>query len=356
MKKYLIILFLILSLTAYSQTNKEKAYEIGLNAINEMESGNIEKAIKLLEESIILDPDNIDYPYEIAYAHYINSDYKAAIKILSGLTEHEKVTERIWQMLGNSYDMDKNPEKAIETYDSALIIFPNSGILYLERGNMELFKDEINKALGYYEKGIEVQPNFPSNYYWAAKIFMNSEDEVWGLLYGEIFMNLERNSERTAEISKLLYDTYKSEIKITSDTTKIVSFCKNMIVFSDKLNENGELNIPFGMIYEPILSLSIAFIESVNIKSLNQIREEFIINYYKMGHNTTHPNVLFDYQKKMIEEGHFEAYNNWIFMQGEENTFPEWKENNNEKWDSFIDWFLKNPIEITNNEFHRLQY
>lgn len=54
----------------------------GLEAIKLMDNGKFDESIKLLEEAQKLDPKKFDYPYEIAYAHYIQEDYKGAIKIL----------------------------------------------------------------------------------------------------------------------------------------------------------------------------------------------------------------------------------------------------------------------------------
>lgn len=62
-------------------------------------------------------------------------------------------------------------------------------------------------------------------------------------IYGEIFMNLERNSTRTFEISKLLYDTYKSQITFNKDTIH-VSFSKNNIINVDKVNYKKGLILP----------------------------------------------------------------------------------------------------------------
>jgi tetratricopeptide (TPR) repeat protein len=357
MRRITIILLTMLTITAYGQTDKEKAYDLGMKAIKEMEAGKIKDAIELLEQSKELDPENIDYPYEIAYAHYLDKSYKDAIKILKGLTKHDKVNDRIYQMLGNCYDMEKNPAKAIETYETGLKLFPNSGILYLERGNMELVKEDYNKALDYYERGIEVQPVFSSNYYWAAKIYMSSTEEVWGLLYGEIFMNLERNSNRTAEISKLLYDTYKSQIIFTSDTSMTVSFCQQMTMNFTEISQDKEMKLPFCMIYEPTLLMSVALAKSIDINSLDDIRTSFVENYYKMGHNKTHPNILFDYQKQIMDNGHLEAYNHWILMKGDEDTFSIWNGSNKDKWNSFVAWFSENPIEISDtNRFYSGQY
>lgn len=53
-----------------------------MKAIELMDNGKIEASIELLEEAQKLDPDRFDYPYELAYAHYLKKDYKGAIKIL----------------------------------------------------------------------------------------------------------------------------------------------------------------------------------------------------------------------------------------------------------------------------------
>jgi len=345
----------MLTIATYGQKDEEKAHELGIKAIEEMEAGNIKDARKLLEQSKELDPDNIAYPYEIAYTHYLDKNYKGAIKILKRLKKHGQVDDRILQMLGNCYDIEGNPDKAIKTYEAGLKLFPNSGILYLERGNMELHKEKYNKALEYYEKGIEVEARFPSNYYWASKIYLSSSEEVWGLFYGEIFMNLERNSDRTAEISKLLYDTYKSEITTNGDSTKI-DFCE-IIMNVDDLVDKEKIRFPFCMVFGQALIVSIVDIKSIDINSLDKIREGFVKNYYKMGHNNTHPNALIAYQKQIVEKGHLRAYNYWILMKGDKEAFSTWRDSNKDKWNNFITWFTENPIDISDtNRFHRGQY
>ena len=125
------------------------------------------------------------------------------------------------------------------------------------------------------------------------------------MIYGEIFMNLERNSERTSEISKLLYDTYKNQIKFTSDTSVTVSFSKQMTINVSNLSDPNNIKLPFGIIYEPTLLMSIVDEKSIDINSLDRIRRDFVKNYYKLGHNKTHPNILFEYQNKNSLSGTF---------------------------------------------------
>ena len=60
---------------------------------------------------------------------------------------------------------------------------------------------------------------------------------------------------------------------------------------------------------------------------------------------------------KILSAGHFEAYNYWILMKGDENGFEKWHAENKEKWDSFIKWFKDNKIEIEDShKFYSGQY
>src|SRR6267143_5281644 len=172
-KRNLLTLVIILSVAvghAFGQANKEKALAKGNEAIKLMDNGKIEESIKLLEESMKLDPDNIDYPYEIGYANYMAKNYQKTIDVLTDLTRRKDAYDRVFQLLGNSYDNIGQKEKAIEIYELGLKKLPNSGKLNLELGGMYLTAKNYDRAIYYYEKGIEVEPGYSSNYYRVAKI------------------------------------------------------------------------------------------------------------------------------------------------------------------------------------------
>jgi len=353
-----IILLMAIPQFSFGQTDKEKALSKGEEAIKLMDNGKIKESIKLLKEAEKLDPERFDYPYELAYAHYINKNYKGAIKILEKNKKHKNVNERLFQLLGNSYDIIGKTDKAFIAYNEGLEIFPNSGIIYLEKGNVYWNKEKYNEALPFYEKGIELDPSFSSNYYRATLLYFGSTEEVWGLIYGEIFMNIERNSGRTSKISKLLFDTYKSQINFTSDSSFSVSFSQNAQINISDLSDTNNIKLPFGIgIYEPTLMLSMINETSININSLDRIRENFNKSYYENKRDENYPNILFDYQRKVRKAGHFEAYNHWILMKGDEERFDKWHSENEKKWDEFIEWFSNNGLELDNeNKFYSGQY
>lgn len=253
MKPVLVLALLVISAGAFAQTNKEIALEKGKEAIKLMDEGKIIESITLLEECIKLDPDRIDFPYEIGYAHYISKEYDKVIDIMTKLSKRKDTFDRVFQLLGNSYDILGKKEEAIDVYEDGIKKFPESGKLYLELGIVYEFDNKIDKAIECFEKGMDVEPSYSSTYFRAANLFLNSGDEVWGMIYGEIFMNLERNSDRTTQMSKSLYDTYKSQITFTSDSSFKTSFSSNTIVMIAK-----KLELPFGlMIYEPVLMLAV---------------------------------------------------------------------------------------------------
>lgn len=356
LKFFTLLVLLFAAPCAYSQTDAEKAKEMKDNAVKLMDEGQVDESIKILKEAQKLDPENLDLPYEMAFAYVLKKDYKEAVKILEKNLDHKNVTDQVYQLLGNSYDYWEKPEKAIEAYDAGLKKFPNSGKLYLEKGNVYLIKKDYNKAIPLYEKGIEVDPNFPSNYYRLALLFCNSKESMWGLLYGELFLNLEHGSKRFYEISELLFATYKEGIKITSDTSSKIDFCE-IVLNADALSSKKDIRFPFCMPFGQTFIVAMVGAKTVDVNSLNGIRTNFLSFWYQFKHNKDYPNVLFEYQEKVRQAGHLEAYNHYILAGADVDGFKEWAGANREKFTNFINWYRENQISLdSKHKFYRGQY
>ncbi|MBF9220363.1 tetratricopeptide repeat protein [Hymenobacter ruricola] len=345
-----------LAVQANAQSAKETALAKGQEAIKLMDDGHVPESIKLLEEAAALDPTNYHYGYELALAHYMQKEYPTAIALLTPLADRKEASERTYQLLGNSYDLAGQGTQAAETYNQGLKKFPESGPLHLELGNLQLVKKDYAEALKFYEKGIELAPTFPSNYYRAAKLYLASNNELWGMIYGELFMNLERNSARTAEMSKLLFDTYKSEITFPKPNSASVSFGQNVLDAST-MGKGKDFKLPYSMAYETTMGVAVATAHEITLASLNTIRTNFINTYYDMKHDAKYPNVLFDYQRQIAKAGHAEAYNYWLLMKGDEDGFDAWAKANPEKWKNFVAWYQGNALELNaRHRFYRAQY
>ena len=90
--------------------------------------------------------------------------------------------------------------------------FPHSGALHMELGALAFKDKRYDEALMYFERGIELDPSYPDNYWRAAGIYLSSPESVWGMIYGEIYMNMVCNGEQNMEVSRLLAEAYDSNI------------------------------------------------------------------------------------------------------------------------------------------------
>ncbi len=359
--RILLIALLFLSTAVFSQTKKEKeeAAQLGGEAITLMDNGDFGGSIKLLKKAEKLDPENYVYPYEIAYAYYAQAEYEKSRKQLEKTLKYKNCSDAVYQLLGNCYDNLEETEKAKKVYKDGLKKFPNSGKLHLEIGIVSYFRDkDYDQAIAYWEQGVAAEPEYSSNYYWLSRVFCNTSERIWGIFYGEIFMNLERNSKRTAEISALLYQTYEASITVESDTSGSVDFSPAVINFDPSKKFEIPFNIVFGM--DMSLGLGIEMIHNndgkVSLESIDNMRQTFIKSWFENGRNKEYPNALINFQKKLKDAGHFEAYNHWFLMKGNEGEFNDWYDTNTDQFKAFVEWFNENTIGLNSrNYFSRLK-
>lgn len=240
MKSRLFLFLLCCHFSLFAQTDKELASSKVEEAAELMELGKLDESLHLFKESEKLDPKNQDHSFEIGYIYALKEDFNKAIRILKKLKNKKNIDSRVYQVLGNSYSFSGRFEKAIKTYEEGIRKFPNAGNLYLEKGNVFLYHQLYQKAIENYEKGTEVDPYFSFNYYRLAELYLNGNDKLSGLIYGELFMNLEKGSMRTREMSEMLFDAYRT---ILNPKDKEVKFCKNDLDLT-LLEEDG-FKLPF---------------------------------------------------------------------------------------------------------------
>lgn len=353
MKKqiWLGCLVLLSFLSSVAQTDKEKAKALLKQAIRIMDQGDIDESIVLLDSARKLDPTNFVYDYETGFAYQMKKDYKNAIRHFEATLKFENINDQCYQMLGNNYDYDGDSIKAVETYYKGLEKFPKSGKLYLELGVMSMGARDYNKAVELWEKGVTVDPYYPSNYYRLAKLYSLTIDRIWAIFYGEMFLNLEASSARSKDISKLIYEAYKESITLT-DTSAKIDFARPVIEFDG----SKKFKFPFDQVYGMDFSVGVSLLlignnKEVDIAFLSSSRAGFVDWWYKQKRDKDYNNIVIEYQKKVKDNGHMEAYNYWLLQYGNETEFKSWYNKNQEKFNAFAEWFQKNDIELNSKHY-----
>ncbi len=360
--KYLSLIYLVIfSCDTHAQSLQELAREKGKLAVELTDKGEYLKSIELLEQAQELDPENYIYPYEIAYTYYVQKNYKKAIKVISKLITYRGINEDVFVLWGNSYDNLNKQKKAMEIYAQGLVKFPYSGKLYTEIGIAQLRSKKIQAALESFEKGIELNPTAPSNYYWASRVFAGSVNSGWSLIYGEIFMNLEAGSKRTTEMSEMMNEIVAKRIKILNDSMVDVDLFDKEEALNEMMknysSDTSNRSLSFPLIYEIMVMDAFRKESTINEKSFMRMRTKMVNMYFKNQYDKKYPNALINYQKKIIDAGFWEEYNTFIILQSNKEKFELWLEQNKTRWDEFVDWFNVNRLNLNlGNRFYRNQY
>ncbi len=353
LKILLLILFLfgLHCPTAFSQSGATALYDRAQHFIR---SGDYSNAIILLKRTLELQPQSALYRQTLAYAYSLNRDYDDAEKLIKTVLRSNAANEQTYQIAGNIYRAQHNLKKAERNYKKGLKQLPNSGVLYSELGQVYYDERQYTNALQSWVAGIRIAPDYAPNYYFAARTYYYSQDKFWTIIYGELFINLERYTNRTSDMKKMLLDAYKSIIN-SSITLSLTTpgatppEAKNNDGFStlDKPDFKTAVLTTLGK------SAEIAINRGVTPETLVMVRTQFLLNwanFYKL----VYPYSLFNYYSLLLKNGLFEAYNQWVFgPAASPAAYKSWVKRNGTLMHRLIDFLNDHSLKPVAGQFYQ---
>ena len=321
--KQIILSFSLIILVAFAGTAQDQDLKKQQeNAKAFIRAGDYTNAILVLNRALPKDPTNLELLKDLAFAYYLKRDFAKALETAKPFAERKDSDIQAYQILALVYKALEERKECEKLYKTALKKYPSSGVLYNEYGEMLWAKKEYTDAIKLWEKGIETDPNNSGNYYNAAKFYYMSADKTWGLIYGELFINIESYSQRTEEIKKLLLEGYK-KLFIGNELTK------------NQNTSNEFVKAFLGLMQKHSSAVS----AGVTIESITTLRARFLLDWYEK-YATRFPYRLFEHHSQLVKMGLFDAYNQWVFGSVDNPAAYQ-------KWTS--------THTDTNNEFLRLQ-
>lgn len=292
--KYLFLLTgLCFSIASFSQDDVKTMHE---TAKTYMRSGDFDNAIIVLTRALAKDKNSLEMQKDLVMSYYLKRDYTKALEGAETLIDRDDADVVTYQIAGNVYKALEEVKECDKMYKKALKKFPKSGALYSEYGEL-LWAAKNFSAIEQWEKGIQIDPGYSGNYYNAALYYFYTKDKVWSVIYGEIYVNMESLSERATAMKQLLLDAYKQKLFADADLTKGEE--KNKSEFAKAfLTTIGKES-------------SIAS-KGITTETLTMIRSRFILDWYQT-YAGRYPFKLFEYQRQLLQDGMFEAYNQWLF-------------------------------------------
>lgn len=294
MKKYFALSFVLLFSTIVFAQDVKTMHE---NAKTFMRSGDFDNAVLILNRAIQMDKNNLELQKDLAMSYYLKRDYAKALEVVKPLVERDDADVVCFQIAGNVYKALEGVKDCDKLYKKGLKKFPKSGPLYSEYGELLSAMRNNSGAIENWEKGIQLDPGYGGNYYNAALYYANTKDKVWSLIYGEIFVNMESLSERGAAMKALLLQGYKE--KLFKETDLMKGEDKNKSEFARAF-------------LQTMNKQSSAISMGITTETLGLIRSRFILDWFN-NYATRFPFKLFDYQRQLMQQGLFDAYNQWLF-------------------------------------------
>lgn len=299
--------------------------------------GDFTNAILVLNGAIKKDPQNLELLKDLAFDYYLQQDYSKGVAIARPLTERPDADVQCYQITAMFYKALENVKESEKLYKAGIKRFPQSGVLHNEYGEL-LWAQQDYSAIKEWEKGIEVEPNYATNYYHAAQYYFFTYDKVWSLIYGEIFINMESYSKRTIEMKDLLLEAYK---KFYAET--------------DGKKAGKAAQTPFAKAFQDIMTKqAVAVAKGVTLESLTALRTQFIDTWF-VQYPTTFPFRLFDYQRQLIKDGMFEAYNQWIFGDSDNPArFKAWTAAHADEYGKFINFQKGRIFKVVPTQYYQV--
>jgi tetratricopeptide (TPR) repeat protein len=295
MKKYLLSLVLLAAAFSGQAQPTAEVKELHNTAKNFMRQKDLDNAVLVLNRALEKDPQNLELLKDLAYSYHLQRNVTKATEVVKKFDQREDLDISAYQIAATVYRFSDDIKNAEKTYKKGLKRFPASGVLHFEYGEMMAILNGA-MAISLWEEGIETDPNYPGNYYHAARYYFNNNDMFWGLMYAEIFVNMESLSSRTMEMKGFLLEGYK---KLFQNSDLWASYK------GDKTNGFTE------EVLQTLNKQSSVAAYGINLETLMAIRTRFILDWYFLR---SRPNYkLFEMHRQLLQEGLFEAYNQWLF-------------------------------------------
>jgi tetratricopeptide (TPR) repeat protein len=310
-------------------------------AIDYMDRNLIDDAIKQWDLALIQRPDYVPYRYERALCHVMAKRYEQAIDSLLLIYQDPALFDRGYQLLGNCYDYRGDSTKALTIYHEGLKAFPRSGRLYYEIGSSAFIAGETDKALALWVRGTRVEPRFATNYYWICKGLARTPNKIWSVLYGELFLNLEPSSDRSKEISELLYFTWNAALRLGSEDP--IRLCSEELLNQPSKQGADQMNFATAFEYTTALAAQkfipdTGVVERLTILQLAEVRETFLKAWQAAGYLDTYQNDVLSWQARIMREGYLKEYLVWIVSNGDRAQMQNYLSMSSDRFDLFFAW------------------
>jgi len=347
----LIIVMSCFSVTGLAQVAPEiarRADSAAKKAVEMMDNNLPESALQKWDEAIALVPTYAPYKYEKAVCLVMGKKHAEAAEVLKPIYKDRQLGDRGFQLLGNCYDFLEDTAASRRLYEEGIAAYPESGRLHFELGQRYYLDKNREMAHKYWLQGTRAEPKYPTNYFWLAKSYSETRDRLWAAMYAEAFLNLERNSQRTREMSKLVFDMWVLSLRI-GDTLDPINFCTDATLEEPDRRGPNVMNFPTAFEFtvaqatQPFI-IKDSVITSLTVEKLVDLRYRFTRAWATSGNDSLHVNDIIRWNMYLQKQGRLKEYLWWLNSYGNVREMNDYFRKNEDRYETFLAWYSDNQL------------
>ena len=328
----IILPFLTLELQA--QTSSEKLIKEGVSM---HDKGNYEGAIKLYKEALKVNPTSMSAVYEMSLSYLRMKEYDEALKYSSQVIEHDfqPLLMDAYVVKSTALAETKKMDEAVTLLEEAITRCGETYLLCFNMGLCYYNKKEIDRAINYLQRAIEIDATHSSAFLLYAYALNDADKWLQSFYSFHFFLLLEPNTARAKDAFSEMYDLISVELPDGSPRLEAVNginrhelykALQRLIPQSDSLREKSEF-------FEKASQLIFFNLSNLQTEGRADLLWSFFVPVYS----------------ELLKSGHFDTYSKYVGV----SYFPEsleWWESNKDKVDDFIDWFENGDSDLDEDE------
>jgi tetratricopeptide (TPR) repeat protein len=308
-----------------------------------MTAGSLNQAIVAYQQIVPLAPGVMEVYRDLGRLYYLTGAYDEANKTLSSVIAADAADRETYQIAAASWAAQKEYKKARSVLEQGISRFPEAGILYHELGRQYDDRNEPEQALAAWLNGIQADPSYYVNYYEAARSYMAAGRVIWAILYAETFLTREHQTPRAQETRKMLLAAYKRLYR-TPRLNAAPQYGKGAGTVPPKSFEEA--------VEQTFLKLAPIVSDGFSTENLIMLRTRFIIAWTQT-YARQYPFSLFSWHERLLQEGYFDAYNQWLLGKVENaQVYDAWNSFHKGAVERMLAWTEQYPYRPVTGEFY----
>jgi tetratricopeptide (TPR) repeat protein len=342
---------------AVTKDNPERVrlLKVALDHFNDKQ---YDSAVTEFRKAYALDTTRIEVRYEMALAFAAKRTFDSAESILREILPHPKAIDKYYQLLSNLRAEQDDTSGARMVIDDGIKRFPQSGRLHMERGMLYIQARRLDEAADEFEEGIQVDPGYHMNYYWAARSYSQGSERIWTLLYGEVLMNVDPNPSRLSIISDLIYRMHMR----TYEDFRTSNAMNYSLARKGSADASAPVEVSFEDRFDELMTIGAAKLRffqdfEIPLLSIDTMQTVFIKEWYKRGYDALYPNAAIERHKTLLDAGLHSSYVVYLMQFAKPLEAKAYFDANKKNYQRLLAWMKEHPFEMsTKNRFSRYMY